>query len=58
MVIKYNAKPPKNKKNVSIYSRGESILTVPEDIPFPSVMRALMEYFKQEDFGCRCRGSH
>ncbi len=28
----------------------------PEDIPFPSVMRALMEYFKEEDFGCRsCR---
>jgi hypothetical protein len=30
----------------------------PEDIPFPSVMRALMEYFKEEDFGCRaCRSS-
>lgn len=29
----------------------------PEDIPFPSAMRALMEYFKDEDFGCRsCRG--
>ena len=29
----------------------------PEDIPFPSVMRALMEYFNEEDFGCRtCRG--
>lgn len=28
----------------------------PEDIPFPSVMRALMEYFNEEDFGCRsCR---
>ncbi len=25
----------------------------PEDIPFPSVMRALMEYFKEQDFGCR-----
>ena len=25
----------------------------PEDIPFPSVMRALMEYFGEEDFGCR-----
>ena len=24
-----------------------------EDIPFPSVMRALMEYFGEEDFGCR-----
>ena len=29
----------------------------PEDICFPSVMRALMEYFHEEDFGCRdCRG--
>jgi hypothetical protein len=28
----------------------------PEDIPFPSAMRALMEYFKEDDFGCRsCR---
>lgn len=28
----------------------------PEDIPFPSIMRALMEYFKEEDFGCQvCR---
>jgi hypothetical protein len=28
----------------------------PEDIPFPSAMRAVMEYFKEEDFGCRsCR---
>ncbi len=28
----------------------------PEDIPFPSVMRALMEYLEEEDFGCRsCR---
>ena len=28
----------------------------PEDIPFPSVMRALMEYFHEGDFGCRtCR---
>jgi hypothetical protein len=28
----------------------------PEDIPFPSVMRALMEYFGEADFGCRtCR---
>ena len=24
----------------------------PEDICFPSVMRSLMEYFKEEDFGC------
>lgn len=24
----------------------------PEDIPFPSVMRALMEYLQKEDFGC------
>lgn len=28
----------------------------PEDIPFPSVMRALMEYLNEGDFGCRsCR---
>jgi hypothetical protein len=28
----------------------------PEDIPFPSVMRALMEYSGDEEFGCRsCR---
>jgi hypothetical protein len=27
----------------------------PEDIPFPSVMRALMEYFDETDFGCRSR---
>jgi len=27
----------------------------PEDIPFPSVMRALMEYLGEEDFGCRTR---
>jgi len=34
----------------------KSDLRCPEDIPFPSVMRALMEYFKEEDFGCRsCR---
>lgn len=25
----------------------------PEDIPFPSVMRALMEYLNEADFGCR-----
>lgn len=25
----------------------------PEDIPFPSVMRAVMEFFRIEDFGCR-----
>lgn len=25
----------------------------PEDLPFPSVMRALMEYMGEEDFGCR-----
>ena len=25
----------------------------PEDIPFPSVMRALMEYAGEKDFGCR-----
>lgn len=28
----------------------------PEDIPFPSVMRALMEYLDERDFGCQtCR---
>jgi hypothetical protein len=27
----------------------------PEDIPFPSVIRALMEYFDETDFGCRSR---
>jgi hypothetical protein len=28
----------------------------PEDIPFPSVMHAVMEHFKEEEFGCRsCR---
>ncbi len=27
----------------------------PEDIPFPSVMRALMEYLGEEDLGCRSR---
>ena len=27
----------------------------PEDIPFPSVMRALMEYLGEGDFGCRTR---
>jgi hypothetical protein len=25
----------------------------PEDIAFPSVMRALMEYFQEDEFGCR-----
>jgi hypothetical protein len=30
----------------------------PEDIPFPSVMHALMEYFNEDDFGCRsCRAT-
>ena len=38
---------------VNFFEGGESC---PEDIPFPSVMRALMEYFNEEDFGCRsCR---
>jgi hypothetical protein len=36
---------------VSFYEGGPAC---PEDIPFPSVMRALMEYLK-EDFGCRTR---
>lgn len=26
---------------------------ITEDIPFPSVMRALLEYFRLEEFGCR-----
>jgi len=30
----------------------------PEDIPFPSVMSALMKYFKEEDFGCRWEESN
>ena len=37
---------------VSFYEGGP---VCPEDIPFPSVMRALMEYLHQEDFGCRPR---
>lgn len=38
---------------ISFYQGGPDC---PEDIPFPSVMRALMEYLKEEDFGCRsCR---
>ena len=29
----------------------------PEDIILPSVMRSLMEYFQEDEFGCRtCRG--
>jgi hypothetical protein len=35
---------------VHFYDGGQRC---PEDIPFPSVMRALMEYFGEEDFGCR-----
>jgi hypothetical protein len=35
---------------VSFYSGGPRC---PEDIPFPSVMRALLEYLKDEEFGCR-----
>jgi hypothetical protein len=39
---------------IGFYSGGPRC---PEDIPFPSVMRAVMEYFKDEEFGCRaCRG--
>ncbi len=37
---------------VSFFDGGPSC---PEDIPFPSVMRALMEYFHEGDFGCRSR---
>jgi hypothetical protein len=37
---------------VSFYEGGPGC---PEDIPFPSVMRALMEYFCEGDFGCRSR---
>lgn len=37
---------------VGFYEGGPAC---PEDIPFPSVMRALMEYFNEEDFGCRSR---
>jgi len=35
---------------VSFYEGGPRC---PEDIPFPSVMRALMEYLGDKDFGCR-----
>jgi len=37
---------------VSFYEGGPAC---PEDIPFPSVMRALMEYLSEKDFGCRSR---
>ena len=39
---------------VSFYDGGSGC---PEDIPFPSVMRALMEYLGEKDFGCRTRHS-
>lgn len=37
---------------VSFFEGGSGC---PEDIPFPSVMRALMEYLHEADFGCRSR---
>jgi hypothetical protein len=41
----------RNVPRVNFYEGG--VPACPEDIPFPSVMRALMEYFKEENFGCR-----
>jgi hypothetical protein len=43
----------KNVPMVNFYGGGPRC---PEDIPFPSVMRAIMEYFNENDFSCRsCR---
>jgi hypothetical protein len=43
-------------ENVPKVNFYEGDTRCPEDISFPSVMRALMEYFNEEDFGCRtCR---
>ena len=39
-----------NVPKVEFYSGG---LRCPEDIPFPAVMRALVEYFKDEEIGCK-----
>ncbi len=41
-----------NVPRVSFFQGGPRC---PEDIPFPSVMRALMEYLNEGDFGCRCQ---
>jgi hypothetical protein len=42
-----------NVPRVQFYQGGPAC---PEDIPFPSVMRALLEYFNETDFGCHtCR---
>ncbi len=43
-----------NVPRLQFYQGGPAC---PEDIPFPSAMRALMEFLHEEDFGCRtCRG--
>lgn len=39
-----------NVPRLSFYEGGPRC---PEDIPFPSAMRALMEYFGEKHFGCR-----
>lgn len=39
-----------NVPQVKFYDGGSRC---PEDIPFPSVMRALMEYLGEEKYGCR-----
>ena len=53
MVTNLSRNVLKGVPQVKFYSGGPAC---PEDIPFPSVMRALMEYFHEEDFGCRtCR---
>ena len=42
-----------NVPRINFYEGGPRC---PEDIPLPSVMRALMEYFNESDFGCQaCR---
>lgn len=42
-----------NVPQIKFYDGGPRC---PEDIPLPSVMRVLMEYFDEADFGCRtCR---
>jgi len=44
-----------NVPQVKFYDGGPRC---PEDIILPSVMRALMEYFNEQDYGCRvCRGT-
>ena len=40
----------RNVPQVKFFDGGQRC---PEDIPFPSVMRALMEYLGEEAYGCR-----